>query len=179
MIRWIRAYLYVILIYGVCVGSGSFWLSQRIRFHGVKDWPSVPARIIDSGNNSYSVRSEYWDGSKTRTIDGSYAIFEYSVGDRSYVSDLPTPDGGGLPLYPTVTFVNGSGQRESPAREWKAFYNPSKPSTAVLVPVSYQGTMWLYTALVSGLLVVIHLACTLPEKLEWLRWRRLAAKRKA
>jgi hypothetical protein len=150
-----------------------------MRFRGVQDWPSVDARIIASGSDSYTMRKEYWDGSGTYNIDASYVHFEYSVDGQTYGSHLATPDGGGLPLYPTFTIVDQSGERETAPREWKAFYKPTSPRTAVLLPIPYEGMAWLYITLFCGLMIVVHLTCTLPEKLEWLRWRRIAANRRA
>jgi hypothetical protein len=177
--HWIRAHVCLILIYGTFMIAGSSWLAQRIRFHGVQDWPSVNAENVRSGMNTYPMRSEYWDGSRTRWIESSYVLFEHSVDGQFYESDLATPDGGGLPLNPIFTSVDQAGRRTTTQEQWKAFYNPASPSTAVLLPTPYEGMPWLYTTLVCGLLIAIHLACVLPEKLEWLRWKRIAAKNRA
>ncbi len=144
--RWIRNHLYLILVYGTFIISGSFWLAQRIKFHEVREWPSVDAHIIEHGNENYTLRSEDRYGSGMRSHGASYVLFEYMVDGQPYLSNLATPDGGGLPVYPTMTVVDESGRSDAAARQWRAFYKPTSPKTAVLVPTTYRGTTRRWSA---------------------------------
>ena len=177
--RLLRNHFMLVLIYGTFVVAGAYWVAQWVRFRGVQDWPSVDARIMEHGSTSVPYRYDYWDGTHSGTAHFPHVTFDYTVAGQTYESDLATPDGGGLPSNPPLTIVDQSGQRHSASHKWKASYKPTSPGTAVLVPTPYEGLAWLYTMLVCGILIAIQLACSLPEKLEWLRWRRIAANRRA
>lgn len=162
-VRRLGAFLMVILIYGTCIAAGYYWLSQWVRFRDVADWPSVEARMVGQKGGRFSYRSESREGARTGIVDATFVTFEYTVDGRTYPGHLATPDGGGLPLNPF-------------GEPWRAFYKPETPELAVLSPTPYEGTGWLMTALVSGMLVVIHLCFTVPDLV--LRFRLWRAVRK-
>lgn len=161
--RWIRSSLGLILIYGTCIVSSTYWTGQWVRFRGVENWPAVDARIKDQGSVSIPYQYEYKDGHHRGAIDASFVTFDYTVAGRTYVSKLATPDGGGLPMNPFNT-------------PWKAFYKPESPATAVLAPVPYQGTGWLLTALISAIFIAVHLFTAAPDLIDRYRWRKAARK---
>lgn len=162
--RWIRAHIFLIAIYGCCLFTGGTWLSRSITYQGVQNWPTVKATIVDQHENRQVFTTQYWNGAKAKAIGDTYVAFEYTVDGRTFVSDRSTPDGGSAPLNPL-------------RQEWKAYYNPSSPDIAVLAPIPYQGTGWLLATLVSGVLIGIHLLIVLPDALRFFR-ARLASKQR-
>jgi hypothetical protein len=91
----------------------------------------------------------------------SYAVeFQYVVDGRTYRSDLGTPDGK-VPLNPLG----------------RAYYKPGSPEIAVLDPAPFQGTAYLMTFLVSGVIVGTHLYFTLAGRIGLFRLGRRNAKR--
>lgn len=161
IMRWLRTHFMLVLIYGTCLTAGTQWVRQWIRFRGVQDWPSVAARIVNQGSTSIPYQIEDRHGSRTGRTDASFVAFEYSVNGNTYSSNLATPDGGGLPFNPF-------------GEPWRAFYKPGSPHLAVLLPSPYQGTGWLLTTLVSGMLVGIHLFFTVPDQVVRFRLWKLA-----
>jgi hypothetical protein len=159
--RCIRSNLILILIYATFVVAGACDLFQRILFHDVENWPSVSARILNSGGGHVEVRSEWWTGPRTGSVDTSYVEFEYSVDGQIFRSERGTPNGGGLPH----NMFN---------EPWKAFYKPASPEVAVLAPIPYRAGGWLLATLVSGLVVITHLWFSLPGWLAGRRCRRIA-----
>lgn len=147
--RFPRISALLIVIYGICFSTGGYWIGQRLRFAGVEDWPCAEARIIGGGTVAIPYQRESRYGHEHGKVHVSHVTFTYTVDGRGYQSDLATPDGGGLPGNPF----------EEP---WKAYYKPGSPEVAVLRPVSYQGTGWLLTSLVTAVLVGIHLCVAMP-----------------
>lgn len=129
--------------------SAGRYVHGFVKYWGVESWPSVRAEIIDVGGDVTSFPSQNRFGTSSTTIDSRFAEFRYTVGSQTYRSTTVSPDGGGLPL-------------NSLDRPWRAFYNPSSPDTAVLIPVSFQGTGLLIAATFSGILVFVHLWFTVP-----------------
>jgi hypothetical protein len=146
------------LIYATFFFAGAQELHQRILFHGVQNWPSVSARIVSAGGGPIRVRNDWWSAPRMGMVDTSYVEFEYSVGSQTYRGDRGTANGGGLPMN----------LLQEP---WRAFYKPGSPSVAVLEPIPYQAGGWLLTAVVSGLVVIVHLWFTVPDSLARLRGR--------
>lgn len=154
------------LVYATFAFAGAHELYQRVRFHDVQNWPSVPARIVNAGGGPISVRNDWWSAPRTGTVDASYVEFEYSVGSETYRGDQGSPNGGGLPMN---VF-------DEP---WRAFYKPASPSVAVLAPIPYQAGGWLLTAVVSGLVASAHLWFAVPDWLAGFRRHRNSRPRRA
>ncbi|MCP5531794.1 MAG: DUF3592 domain-containing protein [Akkermansiaceae bacterium] len=151
--RWIQSHIALILIYGTCFATGMYWVSQRVKFHDVRNWPSVEARVINSWSIDTPYHYQYRDGPRNGSVKASHVSFDYSVDGRDYRGDLATPDGGELP--PNWT-----------DRSWRAYHKPGAPHIAVLHPAPYQGTEWLLAALMSGILIAIHVCVRFPD---WMR----------
>ncbi|MCB1086750.1 MAG: DUF3592 domain-containing protein [Verrucomicrobiae bacterium] len=147
MKRWLVENFGLLLIYSVFIFSGSLYLRGVIRYRYIKNWPSVPAEIVDAGGQLNTVSRDTKFGSTTIAIDSRFIEFRYVVAGESYSGIKVTPDGGGLPVNPT----------NLPLR---AYYDPKSPETAVLNPIPFQGTGLLFAAFFSGIVVAVHLGVT-------------------
>jgi len=141
MLRWISRYSPLILIWVTFGISGTIFVRDFVKYRGVESWPSTGAEIISTGGTivSHPVQTRYGMGSTTS--DSRFVEFEYSVAGRSYRSHMASPDGGGLPINP----LN---------QPWRAFYRPSSPDVAVLMPLPYRGYGYLITAIFSGMIAL-------------------------
>ena len=137
--------LLLLLIYGAFAVSGGCYVKGMLIYRGVESWPSVEATIVGSGGREVVVSAPTrYDPTGTTRIDSRFVEFQYLVEGKFYRGISITPDGGAL--LPN--------HRDEPLR---AFYKPSSPDIAVLVPVPFRGTGFLSTAGFTGILVVAHL----------------------
>ena len=163
--RKLKSFMGLHLFYGFFLFSMTWWVVHKIKFHGVENWPKVPAIILESRESSVPYRRETFTGSQSTSLNVSYVKFEYVVDGQVYESGLGTPDGGGLPSRPIIIGFSDKPWNES----WDAFYKPSSPDLAVLSPVPYEGGTWLIIALVTGIPMVAHLSCKIFDFIQ--KWR--------
>lgn len=98
------------------------------KFAGIENWPSVPARILESDDITIPSRTETRTGTQMGAMRVSSVTFEYEVGGQVFQSRLATPNGGGI-QYAIV------------GPELRAFYNPARPEVGVLNPVEYRSSL--------------------------------------
>ena len=143
----------IFLVYATFIFSLTIYVSNRIHYRDISDWPSVPVQNLHTGGETRRVTIETVAGGYPWSIDYRYVEFDYTVNGVAFHSRKASPDGGGLP---PIIFSRQP-------LEWRAFYNPKNPKIAVLNPVPYQGVRALITMLFSGLIVALHLLFTFKE----------------
>jgi hypothetical protein len=153
-------------LYALFIFSLGYLIFKKSKFHGVESWPNVPAVILNHGSEAVSIRSEGRSGTTVGSLNTSWVRYEYSVGGKVYQGDLSSPDGGPLPIRWDL-FV---GEQERAWHEaWNAYYDPKNPELAVLVPVPYEGHVWLVIIFVTGIPVTAHSLYWLRTR--WVRWK--------
>ncbi len=140
---------FLLLIYGVFLSTAGAYIRNCVRYDGVEKWPSVSATILDQ--TGYRATYPMWTKySGSQTIDTRAVHFSYSVDGREYRGDRASPDGGGL-------------DAPVPLELWRAYYDPAAPEIAVLIPWPYHGAGFFAFAAASGIMVAVHLLCTLQD----------------
>lgn len=150
MIRWLRAHGFILGIYATFVICLTFYIHRSITFQDVESWPWVPALIVDAGGELASVPFYSRSGSNMTTIDTRFVEFTYSVNGKLFRGNRVSPDGRGFPANPSAP---GS----------RAYYKPSAPEIAVLIPTPFEGTGLLFAIVLLGLLIITHLWFTVPD----------------
>ncbi|MCB1231288.1 MAG: DUF3592 domain-containing protein [Verrucomicrobiae bacterium] len=133
-----------LVFFGLFLGLAVSYFVKKARFAGIESWPSVEAEIVASGNDILTFPIEGPWVAKSTSFDAGFVEFRYTVEEKSLVGRTATPDGGGLPYNPE-------------RKPWRAYYKPSDPGTAVLVPTPYQGTELLVWVVFSGVLAGAYL----------------------
>lgn len=143
-IRRRKRFPLIIIFYLLLLTSVGFLIRGNVRYAGVEEWPYVKAYdVIEVGHVS-NTPIQTRTGSREMLIDTRKVRFRYNVNGVEYQGTRSRPDGGPLPIK-----IGDS--------EWRAYYKPNDPEIAVLSPVPYQGTLWVVTASLSLLVVVVHL----------------------
>lgn len=167
--RWLWKNPMLGLVCVLFMVSTGFYVRNRIKFWDVENWPSVNAEEVRESGSVDSVPVQTRTGSGLMRIGTLSVRFQYKVQGILHHGELASPDGGGLPLNPTTREgkMDSGGEpmsslKGTPLAPWRAYYKPLSPEIAVINPIPYQGTRWLGTAAVSGLLVLVHLYGSLP-----------------